>query len=51
MDTLSLMSWSFPSSQNIFQVITYLTPLLVVLTFSGRYTLLHLANVRAKREK
>lgn len=36
---------------NIFDVLTYLTPLLVLLTFSGRATLLTLAKNRAKADK
>ena len=40
-----------PVHQNIFDVLTYLTPLLVLLTFSGRATLLTLAKNRAKADK
>jgi hypothetical protein len=40
-----------PPLQNIFDVLTYLTPLLVLLTFSGRVTLLTLAKTRVKTTK
>lgn len=36
---------------NIFEVLTYLTPLLVLLTFTGHYTLEALASARNKAKK